>query len=318
MNRPAKEHMRQSEKIKQLHRHLFRWYSANKRPLPWRRTNDPYKILISEIMLQQTQVSRVVEKYPAFLKQFPTIHKLTSASKASVIRAWQGLGYNNRAVRLWEFARVVVSHHKGKIPNDPEATQTLPGIGQYTAHALGCFAFNQNLAVVDVNICRVLSRIFWRMRNIHEYKEAATIWNFAGSILPRGRASDWNQALMDFGATICTAQKPICSACPISRICSSYEVFLKIDRTRRRKKRSTERLYGGQPIRIYRGRIVEQLRRLNGKSSIDVHSLGRLIKPNFSRKETDWLTSILSKLQREGLLHLRRSGSTLVARLPQT
>ncbi|MGH2569330.1 MAG: A/G-specific adenine glycosylase, partial [Bacteroidota bacterium] len=139
---------------------VLRWYRRHGRPLPWRRTRSPYRILVSEIMLQQTQVGRVLEKYPSFLRRFPDIQSLARAKKSSVIKAWRGMGYNNRAVRLQQLARIVRHSQGGKLPRTVEELQNLPGIGRYTAHALACFAFRRPLQVVDTNVRRILSRLF--------------------------------------------------------------------------------------------------------------------------------------------------------------
>jgi len=298
-----------------FHRRLMRWYRDKRRSLPWRQRGDPYHILVSEMMLQQTQVSRVRKKYPLFLKRFPTIRKLAASSPAEVIRAWQGMGYNMRALRLRECARAVVQRYGGKIPTDPDALLTLPGVGRYTAHAIACFAFNQRVPVVDVNIRRVLSRIFWRMNDAAAVKDEATVWDLATSLLPTRAVSDWHQALMDFGATICVSRHPQCATCPMSTLCSSKQV-LSSNRVQRRKPK-TERLYGGLPVRIYRGRIIEHLRRLNGRSRIAVEDLGPFIKPNFSQKDKPWLNRIVHKLQADGLLQLQHDRNRLFAHLPK-
>lgn len=302
------------KKIGKFHRLLLRWYRSNKRPLPWRKTRNPYHILVSEIMLQQTQVSRVLQKYPGFLRRFPTLHKLAHASTAEVVQAWRGMGYNNRAVRLRDFARQVVQSHEGKIPNDANTLQTLPGIGKYTAHALACFAFGKEVPVVDVNVSRVLSRIFFRMRHPADLKESKTMWRLAECILPKHRAADWNQALMDLGATYCTARKPLCAECPVSVACASRATLRFSDRERRENKK--EKLYRGFPIRIYRGRIIEHLR--NVPATIEVGKLGGFVKGNFSQKELPWLSSILHKLRNERLVELRARGDKTYARLART
>ena len=210
-----------NQKKKRLHRLLLHWYKKNKRSLPWRLTHNPYRILLSEIMLQQTQVARVEQIYPRFLQTFPSLKNLAQSAPSKAIRAWRGMGYNRRALRLRDLALKVVSELNGKLPQSTEELQSLPGIGGYTAHAVSCFAFGQQVPVVDVNVRRVLSRIFWRMKKVSEARTDSEIWKFAATLLPRGRAYDWNQALMEFGATICTKLKPNCSACPINTTCAS-------------------------------------------------------------------------------------------------
>lgn len=310
--------MRQSNKTQKFHCLLLRWYSANKRPLPWRRTRDPYRILVSEIMLQQTHVSRVQQKYPQFLKRFPTLQSLANSHTADVIRAWQGMGHNKRALRLRDFAREVVQKYNCRIPKEVNVLLSLPGIGKYTAHALACFAFSERVPVVDVNVSRVLSRVFWRMKSTHDRKDDRTIWKLAQRILPRIKSYEWNQALMDLGATVCISRRPLCSVCPISSVCASQEFLSQVNGKPQSRRTRHEKLYDGFPLRIYRGRIVEQLRKLNNKGKINAVSLGELIKPNFSRTERSWLRSLLNNLEEDGLVELHQRGNTTFVSLPQT
>jgi A/G-specific adenine glycosylase len=194
---------------------LLSWYRKYARPLPWRETRNPYRILVSEIMLQQTQVSRVLQKYPEFLKRFPNFTSLAHARAADVIRAWSGMGYNNRALRLYRIAQQVVHEHKGRLPSDSDTLQTFPGIGRYSANAIACFAFEQPIAVVDTNVRRVLARLFPRQaRTMDE-------WKLAEWALPKGKAYDWNQALMELGALRCSVYNPTCATCPLNRLCNS-------------------------------------------------------------------------------------------------
>lgn len=179
---------------------ILAWYATYRRDLPWRGDLNPYHVLISEIMLQQTQVDRVIPKYLAFLERFPTLESLALASTAEVLRAWQGLGYNRRALHLQRLARVVMERHGGHLPPTARELQGLPGIGRYTAHAVACFAFGAQVPVVDTNVRRVLSGFAGR-----DLSEAGA-WKLAGALLPQGRAAEWNQALMDYGALIYKAR----------------------------------------------------------------------------------------------------------------
>lgn len=294
---------------------LLRWYRRNRRHLPWRQTSNPYSILLSEVMLQQTQVNRVRQKYPLFLKRFPTLKRLAESSPSDVIRAWQGMGYNRRALHLRACAKVVIQKFGGKIPGDVDVLQSLPGVGKYTAHAVACFAYSKRSPVVDVNIRRVLSRIFWKMRNTVDLKDADAIWDFAASLLPGQNVADWNQALMDFGATVCVSRSPRCRECPVAAICSSYKTLSGPGR-RPASLKQPERLYDGLPVRIYRGRIIEHLRQLDGQVRIAVSKLAPLIKPNFSRKDQNWFNTTLKKLHNDGLIELQRRRNRLFARLP--
>jgi A/G-specific adenine glycosylase len=189
--------------LEELQADLLGWFGRHARSLPWRETRDPYAILVSEIMLQQTQVARVIERYTSWLERWPTVEALAAASTADVVRAWSGLGYNRRAINLQRAARVVAE--AGGFPRSVEGLQALPGVGPYTASAIACFAFGAHLTTVDVNVRRVLTRAL-------ERQEAPP---------PAGRAWDWNQALFDLGATVCLARVPRCEICPLARGCPS-------------------------------------------------------------------------------------------------
>jgi A/G-specific adenine glycosylase len=184
---------------------ILGWYAAVRRDLPWRRTRDPYRILVSEVMLQQTQVARVVPYYEAFLSAFPDAGALARAPAADVLRAWSGLGYNRRALALQRAAAAVAADGW---PTDLGGLQALPGIGPYTAAAVASFAFGAQVAAVDTNVRRVIER--WDRR----YRRPAALAKRAAALLPAGGADEWNQAMMELGATVCAAQAPACDACP--------------------------------------------------------------------------------------------------------
>ena len=200
-------------------RRLLAWYRRHGRSLPWRRTRDPYRVLISEVMLQQTQVSRVVPKYREWLRRYPSLQVLAAASAGEVRETWRPLGYNVRPLRLRAIARTVVRRHGGRLPSTREELLALKGIGPYTAGAVLSFAFGRDAAILDTNVRRVLRRVWIGERG--RVGDRA-LWDLAGRLLPRGRAYDFNQALMDFGATVCTARRPRCAACPLARMCASY------------------------------------------------------------------------------------------------
>lgn len=197
-------------------RRLLRWYRTAGRRLPWRRTRDPYRILVSEVMLQQTQVDRVVPKYREFLRRYPSLEALARAHVAEVREVWYPLGYNARPVRLWQIARTVLAEHGGRLPAERARLLRLPGIGPYTAGALLSFAFGRRAALLDTNVRRVLQRVFFG-RPVSD----RALWALAERLLPR-RAYDYNQALMDFGALICTARRPRCDRCPLTDLCRTY------------------------------------------------------------------------------------------------
>lgn len=213
----------EENQVKQIHDLLLGWYARQGRDLPWRTTTDPYHILVSEIMLQQTQVDRVLPKYREFLERFPTLAGLAEAATAEVIRAWAPLGYNMRAVRLQAIARQVQAEYEGKIPADEAELLKLKGVGRYTAGALACFAYRRQVPTVDTNIRRVLQRMFVGIEREEAPLNEQQSWELARQVLPSGRAYEWNQALMDLGATICTATTPACEICPLQQVCAAYK-----------------------------------------------------------------------------------------------
>ena len=193
------------------------WFRKNGRSLPWRETRDPYRVLVSEAMLQQTQVSRVVDYYDRFLTRFPTLEALAAARPRQVRESWEGLGYYARARNLHALARQV----DGALPSDPEALRELPGVGAYTAGAVASFAFEQRAALVDTNVARVLRRAFAPRADFKTSKGARRIWAIAEAVLPRGGRATWthNQAIMELGALICTSRVARCGECPAMRHC---------------------------------------------------------------------------------------------------
>ena len=208
--------------IGKFQRALLAWYARHGRDLPWRRTRVPYRILVSEIMLQQTQVERVIPKYREFLRAFPSLRALAAADVTEVRRLWYPLGYNVRPVRLHAIARETMARYGGRLPDDGEALRTLPGIGRYTAGALLSFAYGRDAAVLDTNVRRVLGRVFFGPRRLARIRGDRRFWELAEALVPTGRAYDFNQALMDFGATWCTPRAPRCRRCPLRTVCASY------------------------------------------------------------------------------------------------
>ncbi len=307
MRTPDRQRVRRARSI------LLSWYRRHRRILIWRTTTDPYEILVSEIMLQQTQVKRVQEKLPLFLRQFPTVHSLASAPGAAVLRAWRGMGYNNRAIRLRNLARHLVDHHEALVPADLPTLLKLPGVGPYTAHALLCFAFGRRVPVVDVNIRRVLSRLLWKMRSPADTLDEQSIWRFATAILPRD-ASGWNQALMDIGATICLKRRPQCARCPLQSICRSVHLG-RLPPSRSTRSADSEPKYAGLPRRIWRGKLVEHLRSLDDHEAVPLRAVGRAIRPGFRSSEVPWLLGVARALERDGIVALLRQGKAIRIRL---
>lgn len=290
--------------IRKINRIVLEWYAINARELPWRSRpylGDAYAVLVSEIMLQQTQVNRAIPKFLEFMMQFPSIHALASASPGDVINLWSGMGFNNRAVRLHRLARIVVADYAGVIPREIETLLTLPGVGRYTAAAVACFAYEEQVPVFDTNIYRVLSRLVHGI----DAPSRAEIEPLGTQFLPDKSASLWNQALMDIGATLCTALSPRCMRCPLHENCTAAP-FLQGGGDPAIAKSSVpnaprQAKFAGS-TRYYRGRIVETLRQAPSEGlaymNIDIlfkHALG-----------TD-LELIIDGLVRDGLV-VRASG----------
>ena len=184
-------------------RSLFRWYRRHGRDLPWRRTRDPYAVLVSEFMLQQTQVAAVIPYYDKWLRRFPSLDALARASESDVLHAWQGLGYYARARNLHASAKAIVNEHGGKFPQLPEDLQSLPGVGRYTANAIATFAFGRSVPIVEANIGRVLARILNYQQPIDSSDGREAIWQIASKLVPARGARAFNSALMDLGALVC-------------------------------------------------------------------------------------------------------------------
>ena len=286
-------------------RSLLQWYRCHRRSFPWRFTRNPYRILISETMLQQTQASRVLLKYPLFLSRFPDFSALASSTPGEVIRAWQGMGYNKRALRLRNLAGIVVREHLGKLPEEIDKLLTLPGIGPYTAHAVACFAFDRHVPVVDTNVRRVLGRVF------SSSLKSRDLWTLAGSILPPKKAYEWNQALMELGALVCVPKKPRCTECPWHKRCPSAHkaVHMPVQKSK------TEPNHKGVPNRIYRGKIIEILR--NAEEPAAFRFLMQVFGLRHTSGDRDWLKSLLDELCRDGLLHRQRKRNMFFYSLPR-
>ena len=201
-------------------RKLLAWYARAGRDLPWRRTRDPYRVLVSEFMLQQTQVIRVAEYYPRFLERFPDLETLAHAKPRAVREAWDGLGYYARARNLHALAKHVTRRHDGTLPDKPEELRQLPGVGPYTAGAVASFAYEKPVPAVDTNVARVIRRVFFG-RATGSVQRATQLWRLAAALVPRSgkRAWKFNQAVMELGALICVARRPKCPECPVRSVC---------------------------------------------------------------------------------------------------
>jgi len=254
-------------------------------------------------MAQQTQVSRVVVFYGEWLKKFPTFSALAKASKPVVLRQWSGLGYNSRALRLHALAKHVSENFNGALPRTVDELLQLSGIGKYTAHAISCFAFGENIAVVDVNVRRFYSRLLWKVRSAADIKPEIAVWEIATRYLPNRKAAHWNQALMDLGALICTARNPKCEICPVNAECTS--AFSKALLKKPRYERRTEPSFKGIPRRIYRGRILKALH----DKPLTSRQIGSRVIDHFELHDLKWVNEILEKMEGDELIAIHGAGT---------
>ncbi len=287
------------ERIEAIRQGLLAWFRANARDLPWRRTRDPYAILVSEVMLQQTQVDRVIPYYERFLERFPTVAALASAPTAEVIRIWSGLGYNRRAVNLQRAARAVCDDYGGVFPTEPERLKELPGIGAYTAGAIAAFAFEKDVAFTDTNMRRVVTRVIFGDKAASDREVLAA----AQTLVPAGKGWEWNQALIEFGALQCTARKPACIVCPLREVCLAYPTMQSQLAVRRGRIRHMQAAPFETTPRYFRGRIVEELRTLPAGDTrgIELNELGPRVREGFSDADLPWLRELVAGLERDGL-----------------
>jgi A/G-specific adenine glycosylase len=287
---------------------LLDWYERHGRAhLPWRSTRDPYRILVSEFMLQQTQVDRVIPKYEAFLSRFPDIASLAASTVADVLRMWKGLGYNSRAVRLRQIAADVVGRFGGVLPQEEAALRSLRGVGPYTVAAIRTFAFDCDDAAIDTNVRRVTHRLLHGLEH-PPVVAAAALDEQARALVPASKGHDWNSAMMDLGATICTARAPKCLLCPMQSACSAAPVdaaSLERARAAHARKRSPQQAVPFERTTRYaRGRIVDRLRELPPGRRISFLDLHADLRSSIGRSPAE-LRELVAALQRDGLVEIR-------------
>lgn len=211
-----------AEWIAELRRALLRWFETHKRPTPWRNDPSPYRVWVSEVMLQQTQTATVIPYFERFIARFPDVQALASAPLEEVLRYWEGLGYYARARNLHKAAHLIVQNG-GQLPSTPEQLRELPGIGAYTAGAIASIAFGQPVPVVDGNVARVLARLLWLKGDLKTHAAQKQLWAIAEQLVDPARPGAFNQALMELGSTVCTPAQPRCGECPISHLCAAYQ-----------------------------------------------------------------------------------------------
>lgn len=305
---------------------LLAWFATYGRDLPWRRTRDPYQILVAEIMLQQTQVERVIPKYAAFLAAFPHLEGLAAATAGEVIRHWAGLGYNRRAVNLQRTARALVEQYGGQFPREVALLRQLPGLGPYTAGAVACFAFEQDVVFVDTNMRRVLRRSHIGPDEATTLPPDRELLVLSAALLPSGQGWAWNQALIELGALRCRAKRPVCHQCPLQRTCRAYAAWRNTDEALlqnmaqgqahpvaplrraaegRATYRSSEPFVGSN--RWYRGRFIDLLRAEPAQQSVALSTLGPRLREDFRPSDMPWLEQLAAGLARDGLILLEAS-----------
>jgi A/G-specific adenine glycosylase len=281
------------------------WYDARGRSLPFRGTTDPYAVLVSEVMAQQTQISRVAPAWTAFMIAFPTIAVLAAASPADVLRTWRGMGYNRRALNLWRTARVVVDEHDGRLPSDVAALERLPGIGPYTARAVAAIAFGSPVGAVDTNVRRVLGRAIGGAIDAFPSSELQRV---ADAAVPADRPADWTHALMDVGATFCRTTRPLCGECPALAFCRYAAVSPAAGRVGAVSRGSSPAPRFTATSRWLRGRILDRLREVEGAGWV-------VVEAPIGGHDRAAIVAALEGLALEGLLELDPA-SPLSARLP--
>lgn len=312
--------MKKAERITKFVNEIWQWYARHKRELPWRDLDidydaeRAYRILISEVMLQQTQVSRVKIVFKEFLRRYPKISDLASATNKDVILAWRGMGYNNRALRLRD-AAIRLSEYENNFPVDMEVLQSIPGVGHYTAAAIRNFAFNLPTPCLDTNIRRIIHRAFIGPEyEDGTWKESdATLLKIASELLERalseGDARNWHAALMDYGSLVCTKRNPKWDVCPLTKagvMRAAYKSPLPSPITKVKKK-EPGRMVGSVhiPNRIFRGKVIEELRDETG--GLSEEEIGRRICIDWNADEhTEWLRGIIASLKKDHLLKQKR------------
>ena len=290
---------------------ILAWYAAEGRDLPFRRTTDPYAVLVSEAMAQQTQAARAAEAWTRFMATFPTVESLADASPAAVLRAWQGLGYNRRALALWRAARCIVDEHGGQVPAEVAVLQALPGVGPYTARAVAAIAFNEPVGAVDTNVRRVLGRIAAGGAEVVAPKDLQAL---ADRVVPADRAADWTHAVMDVGASVCRPVRPDCDACPARPWCRFAQRAAagapEITARRRPDAGPTPTPAFPTTSRWLRGRILDRLRATPDDGWL-------VLDAPIGSHDRAAVAGAARALAREGLLELDGIGTgSIRARLP--
>jgi A/G-specific adenine glycosylase len=293
---------------------LFAWYEKHGRSrLPWRQTRDPYRIVVSEFMLQQTQVDRVLPLYEAFVAAFPSFAALAASDAGDVIRAWRGLGYNSRAVRLRDLARVVMQQYGGELPQSRDALLALPGIGPYTAAAVRAFAFGCDDAALDTNIRRIVHRVTLGI----EYPPLASgreLDAIAAASVPQTSGHDWNSAMMDLGSMVCTSRAPKCLLCPLQQTCVSSPIDGKRLAALQKQfavRSPQESIPFERTTRFLRGRIIDRLRDVPARDTVTISALVIDLTNSVPADRLHEIPSVIQALVNDGIVTASERGVTL-------
>ncbi len=279
---------------------LLTWFEVHGRArLPWRIERTPYRVTVSEFMLQQTQVERVLPAFERFVARFASFEALAAASQADVVRAWRGLGYNSRALRLHKLAVAVCERYGGILPDDETVLRTLPGIGSYTARAIIAFAFDRDVVAFDTNVRRIAHRVFFGLENPARASERELVALTLAAI-PQGRGFAFNSALMDLGATICGARAARCLVCPLQRDCAAAPVDPSSLAALARAPRARERFEA--TARFIRGKIVDRLRALPAGEAISMLALDTELAPLLEHQRNGAVAAAVAGLERDGLV----------------
>jgi A/G-specific adenine glycosylase len=280
---------------------LISWYDENARDLPWRRTRDPWQVLVSEVMLQQIQVKRAIPFYESFLARFPSPRALADAPLAEAIRVWGDLGRYKRVVNLHRTARILIEEFGGEVPSDPEVLVKLPGIGPYTAGAVACFAFESDTTFVDTNARRVLHRLFFGADVPEPFATEIELLRLAETLVPRGRGWKWGQSVIEFGAIQCKARKPLCESCPLSDLCAARPTIWGALTSVPPTEKATYRYEGSN--RYYRGRVLAILRETS-QENVPLRELGGSLREDFGDEDLPWLHGVVESLEKDGLVKI--------------
>ena len=295
---------------------LLAWYAHRGRAhLPWRADPSPYRVVVSEFMLQQTQVERVIPAFERFIARFRSFAELAGASRADVVRAWKGLGYNSRAVRLHELARAVRDLHTGLLPSDEAALRALPGVGPYTARAIRAFTFNADTIAIDTNVRRIVHRTQFGFEHPPRASDRE-LDAIATALVPPKRAFEFNSALMDLGATVCLARAPKCLICPLRKHCAAAPLDAATLRAVAQTKRTTspsKSVPFERTNRFLRGRVVDRLRALPARRTISLLDLHAGLALSAPHHDAQAIGVAIDALLREGLIERSRGGVRLRA-----